>query len=209
MANFDKYADGLMPAVIQDFETGRVLMLGFMNEEAYKKTIAEGKITFFSRSKNRLWTKGESSGNFLFLKSYRIDCDNDTLLFQVEPAGPVCHTGTDTCFGEDNPKMKNFFPHQLEQILEQRLSEGDKDSYTVKLFNKGLHKVAQKVGEEAVEVVIDAVSGNRERLKEEAADLLYHLSLLLKMSNLSFSDVEKVLEERHLKKNLQATDKVK
>ena len=190
-----------MPAVIQDASTLKVLMLGFMNREAYEKTLSTGNITFFSRSKGRIWVKGETSGNFLRLIDHRIDCDEDTLLFFANPVGAVCHTGADTCFDEKNERKEPFFPDKLQAILNERLEEKNPESYTVKLFNRGIQKVAQKVGEEAVEVVIDAVAGNRERLKEEAADLLYHLTLLLKMSDLTYQDVFEVLEERHQSKS--------
>jgi phosphoribosyl-ATP pyrophosphohydrolase/phosphoribosyl-AMP cyclohydrolase len=200
MIQFEKYADGLVPAIIQDGTTKAVLMLGFMNKEAYEKTLQSGKITFFSRSRNKIWVKGETSGNFLLLQTCRIDCDEDTLLFEVKPTGPVCHTGTDTCFGAVNQAENAFFPDKLMGIIESRLSEMNPDSYTVKLYEKGITKVAQKVGEEAVEVLIEALEKNKEKLAEETADLLYHLSLLLKMSDVSYQDVFHVLQKRNQKK---------
>jgi len=193
--NFNK-GNGLVPVVIQDNNTLQVLMVGYMNEEAFKKTREEGKVTFFSRSKNRLWTKGETSGNYLIVKEITIDCDNDTLLFKVNPAGPVCHTGRKSCFGEETAKG---FIYELEQVVSQRIDNNISDSYTNKLFRKGINKVAQKVGEEAVELVIEAKDDNEELFKNEAADLLYHLLILLKTKKVSFSDVEEILQSRHHK----------
>lgn len=189
-----KKGDGLVPAIIQDSYTLQVLMVGYMNEEAYNKTVSEGKVTFFSRSKNRLWTKGETSGNFLIVKEITIDCDNDSLLVMVDPAGPVCHTGRKSCFGEEASKG---FVYQLENIISQRIDGNAEGSYTNKLYKKGINKVAQKVGEEAVELVIEAKDDNIDLFKNEAADLLYHYLILLKARNVAFEDVEEVLKERH------------
>jgi phosphoribosyl-ATP pyrophosphohydrolase/phosphoribosyl-AMP cyclohydrolase len=191
--NFNK-GSGLVPVVIQDDNTLQVLMVGYMNEEAFKQTRKEGKVTFFSRSKNRLWTKGETSGNFLIVKDITIDCDNDTLLIKVDPAGPVCHTGRKSCFGEETSKG---FIYELEQIVNQRIDNDVRESYTNKLFRKGINKVAQKVGEEAVELVIEAKDDDPELFKNEAADLLYHLLILLKTKNISFYEIEEVLMNRH------------
>jgi len=191
--NFDK-GNGLVPVVIQDHNTLQVLMVGNMNEEAFNKTQGEGRVTFFSRSRNRLWTKGETSGNFLIVKEITIDCDNDAILIRVNPTGPVCHTGKKSCFGEETPKG---FIYELEQIINQRIDGDVPESYTNKLFKKGINKVAQKVGEEAVELVIEAKDDNPERFKNEAADLLYHLLILLKTKNISFSEIEQVLLNRH------------
>jgi phosphoribosyl-ATP pyrophosphohydrolase/phosphoribosyl-AMP cyclohydrolase len=191
--DFNK-CNGLVPAVIQDYTTLQVLMTGFMNREALSLTISEGKVTFFSRSRNRLWTKGETSGNFLYVKEITADCDNDTILIKVEPAGPVCHTGSKSCFGDEPSKG---FIYQLEQIISQRIDQNAEDSYTNKLFKKGINKVAQKVGEEAVELVIEAKDQNNELFRNEAADLLYHFLILLKTKNTSFTDIEEVLRSRH------------
>lgn len=186
--------NGLIPAVIQDNTSLQVLMTGFMNEEALNLTLAEGKVTFFSRSKNRLWTKGETSGNFLYVKEITPDCDNDTILIRAEPAGPVCHTGKKSCFGDEPAKG---FIYQLERIISQRIGENAENSYTNKLYKKGINKVAQKVGEEAVELVIEAKDDNDELFRNEAADLLYHFLILLKAKQISFSDIEEVLRSRH------------
>jgi phosphoribosyl-ATP pyrophosphohydrolase/phosphoribosyl-AMP cyclohydrolase len=191
--DFEK-GNGLVPAVIQDNTTLQVLMVGFMNEEALKKTIEEGRVTFFSRSKNRLWTKGETSGNFLTVKELTTDCDNDSLLIKVDPAGPVCHKGTTSCFNNDAPKG---FLYKLEQIVNQRIDDNVADSYTNKIYKKGINKAAQKVGEEAVELIIEAKDNNIERFKNEAADLLYHMLILLKVKNVHISDIEEVLYSRH------------
>jgi len=191
--DFNK-GNGLVPAVIQDYSTLQVLMLGYMNEEAFRKTQQEGKVTFFSRSRNRLWTKGETSGNFLIVKEITIDCDNDALLIKVDPSGPVCHTGTKSCFGEETSKG---FIYKLEQIINQRVDNNIGESYTNKLFRKGINKVAQKVGEEAVELIIEAKDDDPELFKNEAADLLYHLLILLKTKKVSFSDIEEILKSRH------------
>lgn len=193
--DFDK-GNGLVPAIIQDFNTLQVLMTGYMNEEAFQKTINEGKVTFFSRSRKRLWTKGETSGNYLIVKEITADCDGDTLLVKVEPAGPVCHTGAFSCFGDESAKG---FVYKLEQIVSQRIDENAENSYTNKLYRKGIHKIAQKVGEEAVELVIEAMNDNIELFRNEAADLLYHLIILLKAKNVKFSEIEEVLQLRHRK----------
>jgi phosphoribosyl-ATP pyrophosphohydrolase/phosphoribosyl-AMP cyclohydrolase len=191
--DFNK-VNGLVPVVIQDNLTLQILMVGYMNEEAFNKTQKEGKVTFFSRSKDRLWTKGETSGNFLAVKEISIDCDNDTLLIKVSPTGPVCHTGKKSCFGEDTPKG---FIYNLEQIINQRIDNDIQESYTNRLFKKGINKVAQKVGEEAVELVIEAKDDNPELFKNEAADLLYHLLILLKAKKVTFTDIEEILQSRH------------
>ena len=192
--NFSKYADGLIPAIIQDAETNKVLMLGFMNEEAIQKTQESGLVTFFSRTKNRLWTKGEESGNFLKFVTITVDCDNDTLLIQANPVGAVCHTGADTCFNEIN---EPGFLTQLEQIIEQRKNSGQENSYVKSLFTKGINKIAQKVGEEAIETVIEAKDNNDELFKNEAADLLFHYLILLNAKGFSLTDVQEVLKKRH------------
>jgi phosphoribosyl-ATP pyrophosphohydrolase/phosphoribosyl-AMP cyclohydrolase len=192
--NFEK-GNGLVPVVIQDNTNMKVLMVGYMNKEALEKTEKEKKVTFFSRSKNRLWTKGETSCNFLFVKDITTDCDNDTLLITVDPAGPVCHKGTISCFGE-GASSKGFI-YQLEQIIHQRIDDNAMDSYTNKLFLKGINKVAQKVGEEAVELVIEAKDQNIDLFKNEAADLLYHYLILLKAKGISLLEIEEVLAGRH------------
>ena len=195
--DFTKYADGLVPAIIQDAQTNKVLMLGFMNEAALNKTQELQKVTFYSRSKNRLWTKGEESGNFLMLKEIAIDCDNDTLLIKVNPVGPVCHTGADTCWGEKNTHT-NFLP-ELENIIADRKDNPTDESYTSSLFAKGINKIAQKVGEEAVEVVIEAMDNNAELFKDEAADLLFHYLILLQAKGFKLNDVIDILKTRHSK----------
>ena len=192
--DFNKYADGLVPAVIQDNSTGKVLMLGFMNEEALQQTQQLGKVTFYSRTKKRLWTKGEESGNFLLGKKITPDCDNDTLLIKAAPAGPVCHTGADTCFDEQNDED---FLYKLEKIISDRYENPDEQSYTSGLFKKGINKIAQKVGEEAVELVIEAKDSNGELFLNEAADLLFHYLILLKAKGYSLQQVKEVLQERH------------
>lgn len=192
---FTKSPDGLVPVIIQDNSTGKVLMLGYMNNEAYEKTIAEGRVTFFSRSKNRLWTKGEESGNHLQLVSHSIDCDGDALLFKVNPTGPVCHTGTDTCWSESN--VSSDFLDHLEQVIRSRISGTDQQSYVKSLVGKGINKVAQKVGEEAVELVIEAMRDDNEDFLNEAADLLFHYLLLINTKGYNLEDVKKVLQERH------------
>lgn len=193
--DFKKYADGLVPAVIQDHKTLKVLMLGFMNEEALAKTMAEGKVTFFSRSKKRLWTKGEESGNHLMVKEVLSDCDDDTILVKAEPLGPVCHTGADTCWNEKN--HKSDFLHYLEEIIALRRTSNDEKSYVRQLFQKGINKIAQKVGEEAVELVIEAKDVNKDLFLNEAADLLFHYLILLQAKGHSLDEVTAVLQERH------------
>ena len=188
--------NGLVPVVIQDNNTLQVLMVGYMNEEAYAKTNAEKKVTFFSRSKNRLWTKGETSGNFLYVEEILADCDNDSILIKVNPAGPVCHTGTTSCFADEQSKG---FLYKLEKIINQRIEDNDIESYTNKLYKRGINKVAQKVGEEAVELVIEAKDDNIDLFKNEAADLLYHLLILLKAKGVNLQGIEAVLKERHKK----------
>ncbi len=194
--DFEKYTDGLVPAIIQDAETGKVLMLGFMNEEAFDKTKELNKVTFFSRSKQRLWTKGEESGNFLFVKNILIDCDNDTLLIKAKPVGPVCHTGADTCWNEEN--IQDDFLIGLEKIIASRKAANADGSYVSALFAKGINKIAQKVGEEAVELVIEAKDNNSDLFLNEAADLLFHYLILLQAKNFSLKDVKEVLKKRHL-----------
>jgi phosphoribosyl-AMP cyclohydrolase / phosphoribosyl-ATP pyrophosphohydrolase len=188
--------NGLVPVVIQDNNTLQVLMVGYMNDEALKKTINEKKVTFFSRSKSRLWTKGETSGNFLYVEEIQTDCDNDSILIKVNPAGPVCHTGSTSCFGEETAKG---FIYNLEQIIKQRIDNNSEDSYTNKLYKKGINKVAQKVGEEAVELVIEAKDENLDLFINEAADLLYHLLILLKVKGVNLQIIEDVLKKRHIK----------
>ncbi|GAC1705527.1 MAG: bifunctional phosphoribosyl-AMP cyclohydrolase/phosphoribosyl-ATP diphosphatase HisIE [Flavisolibacter sp.] len=196
--DFAKYKDGLVPAVIQDYETSRVLMLGFMNEEAYKKTEQSGLVTFYSRSKKRLWTKGEESGNHLRLRQILVDCDNDSLLIKADPTGPVCHTGADTCWSEKN--HKDDFLYYLEHLIHLRKDSKDENSYVKKLFDKGLNKIAQKVGEEAVELIIEAKDVNQALFLNEAADLLFHYIVLLQAKNSSLEDVIKILQQRHQSK---------
>ena len=192
--DFSKYSDGLIPSIIQDAISNKVLMLGFMNEDAFAKTNAEGKVTFFSRSKQRLWTKGETSNNFLLVKEILTDCDNDTLLIKASPAGPVCHTGADTCFNETNP---SFSLEKLESVIADRKNNPSDSSYTSSLFEKGINKIAQKVGEEAVELVIESKDENDDKFLNEAADLLYHYLILLQAKNYKLNDVTNVLAERH------------
>jgi phosphoribosyl-ATP pyrophosphohydrolase/phosphoribosyl-AMP cyclohydrolase len=195
--NFKKYSDGLVPAVIQDYDTQKVLMLGFMNEEALQKTKATGKVTFYSRSKGRLWTKGEESGNFLELKSITVDCDQDTLLVKVHPLGPVCHTGADTCWSEKN-HSENFLFY-LEEIITLRRKASVDESYVARLFAKGINRIAQKVGEEAVEVVIEAKDDNEDLFLNEAADLMFHYLVLLNAKGYKLQDIISVLQKRHSK----------
>ncbi|HPC36103.1 MAG TPA: bifunctional phosphoribosyl-AMP cyclohydrolase/phosphoribosyl-ATP diphosphatase HisIE [Candidatus Marinimicrobia bacterium] len=190
--------NGLIPAIIQDAKTGKVLMLGYMNQESYEKTIATGRVTFFSRSRQALWTKGETSGNFLEVKEILSDCDGDTLLIKVKPTGATCHTGADTCFNEKNIAKKPFI-FELEEIIRDRRDNPKPGSYTNNLFDAGDERIAQKVGEEATEVVIDAVTDNRVRLLEEVADLLYHLLVLLVAKDVTLDDIMNVLEKRHRK----------
>ena len=194
--NFTKYADGLVPAIIQDVNTKNVLMLGFMNQAAVDATISLKNVTFFSRSKNRLWTKGEESGNFLQYISMELDCDQDTLLIQAVPLGPVCHTGTSTCWGED-AENDFYFLHQLEEIIKSRKNADPSSSYVASLFSKGINKIAQKVGEEAVELVIEAKDDDAKLFLDESADLLFHYMILLQAKGYQLSDVAKVLKQRH------------
>ncbi|MGA2406959.1 MAG: bifunctional phosphoribosyl-AMP cyclohydrolase/phosphoribosyl-ATP diphosphatase HisIE [Bacteroidales bacterium] len=188
--------NGLVPVVIQDYKTLQVLMVGYMNEEALNKTRKDKKVTFFSRSKNRLWTKGETSGNYLYVEEISADCDNDSILIKVNPAGPVCHTGSTSCFGEETAKG---FIYELEHVINQRIENNIKKSYTNKLYKKGINKVAQKVGEEAVELIIESRDDNIDLFKNEAADLLYHLLILLKAKGVNMQSIEEVLKERHQK----------
>lgn len=193
--DFAKYLDGLVPAVVQDYNTQKVLMLGFMNEEALQKTEETGLVTFYSRSKKRLWTKGEESGNHLQLRQLLVDCDKDSLLIKAEPTGPVCHTGADTCWTEKN--TKEDFLYYLEHIIELRRNGTDDSSYVKSLFGKGINKIAQKVGEEAVELVIESMDVNRALFLGEAADLLFHYLVLLQAKDCSLTDVVKLLQQRH------------
>ncbi len=193
---FDKSPDGLIPAIIQDSITGKVLMLGYMNAEAYEKTMTDKIVTFFSRSKQRLWTKGETSNNFLHVKNVLVDCDGDTILIYASPDGPTCHTGDDTCFQEVNEDKVFFINHLRAVIKDRKLNPSDK-SYTTELFKKGVNKVAQKVGEEAVELVIEAKDDNKELFLGEAADLFYHYLVLLEQKNYTFDEVLDVLIKRH------------
>jgi phosphoribosyl-ATP pyrophosphohydrolase/phosphoribosyl-AMP cyclohydrolase len=195
--DFNKYADGLVPAVIQDDRTLKVLMLGFMNQAAVQTTIESKKVTFFSRSKQRLWTKGEESGHFLELKSMHLDCDNDSLLIKVNPIGPTCHTGADTCWNETN--QSNDFLTHLELVIAERKQLDPKDSYVARMFEKGLNKIAQKVGEEAVEMVIEAKDNNETLFLNESADLLFHYLLLLNAKGHNLADVLNILQSRHAK----------
>ena len=188
--------DGLIPAIIQDATTAKVLMLGFMNSEAYNKTIETGKVTFYSRTKQRLWTKGEESGNFLHAVSIKEDCDHDTLLIQVNPVGSVCHTGTDTCWGDVNEEPVMFLK-ELQNFIDKRHTEMPEGSYTTSLFQSGVNKMAQKVGEEAVETIIEACNGSDERMIYEGADLLYHLIVLLTSKGYRIEDLARELQERH------------
>ena len=195
MIDFEKM-QGLVPAIVQDAQTRRVLMLGFMNREAYEKTVETGLVTFFSRTRQRLWTKGETSGNLLHVVTIKEDCDHDTLLVLAHPDGPVCHTGADTCWGETNDEPLLFLG-ELQRFIERRHAEMPEGSYTTSLFRDGCQRMAQKVGEEALEAVIEAVSGNDERLIYEASDLLYHLLVLLTSKGLSIEDIAKELRNRH------------
>ncbi len=193
--DFQKYQDGLVPAIVQDHLTQKVLMLGFMNREALDKTVSEGKVTFYSRSKKRLWTKGEESSYFLLVKNIAVDCDQDTLLIKAEPLGPVCHTGADTCWNEIN--HKEDFLTFLEEIIESRKRGNDEKSYVRQLFNKGINKIAQKVGEEAVEMVIEAKDSDDRLFLNESADLLFHYLILLNAKGYNLQDIIDVLRERH------------
>jgi phosphoribosyl-ATP pyrophosphohydrolase/phosphoribosyl-AMP cyclohydrolase len=195
--DFSKYTDGLVPAIVQDIDTSKVLMLGFMNEAALAMTKETGNVTFFSRSKQRLWTKGEESGNFLKLKQMSLDCDADTLLIKAEPVGPTCHTGADTCWSEKN-HSDNFLLY-LQDIIDLRRNSSDEGSYVHSLFAKGINKIAQKVGEEAVELVIESKDDNADLFLNEAADLLFHFIVLLRAKGFKLQDVMNILEERHQK----------
>jgi phosphoribosyl-ATP pyrophosphohydrolase/phosphoribosyl-AMP cyclohydrolase len=196
--NFTKYTDGLVPAIVQDASTKNVLMLGFMNQAAVDATITLQKVTFFSRSKNRLWTKGEESGHHLNYLSMALDCDQDTLLIQANPVGPVCHSGADTCWGAENKPESIDFLNQLEQVIEQRKTADPDSSYVAGLFSKGINKIAQKVGEEAVELVIEAKDQNNELFLEESADLFFHYLILLQAKGFKLDDVVKLLKMRHM-----------
>jgi len=194
-ADFNKNPDGLLPAIVQDVQTLKVLMLGYMNQEALEKTISSGKVTFFSRSKKRLWTKGEESGHFLNFKSLKIDCDHDSLLVFAQPLGPTCHKGTDTCWGEQNQSELGFV-NELEAVIENRKTAPQDGSYVSSLFEKGVDKIAQKVGEEAVETVIEAIANREELFMEEAADLFFHYLILLQSKGKTLKDIGAVLEKR-------------
>ena len=195
--DYNKNKNGLVPAIIQDAVTNNVLMLGYMNEDAYKKTVKTGKVTFFSRTKNKLWTKGEESGNFLNLVDMKLDCDNDTLLVKVNPEGPTCHKGTDTCWDESNKQSFGFLSI-LEDIIKDRKENAEGDtSYVASLFAKGINKIAQKVGEEAIETVIEAKDNNDDLFLNESADLLFHYLILLKAKGFVLEDVVDVLKKRH------------
>ena len=189
---FDKNT-GLVPVIIQDYLNLKVLMLGYMNQEAFDKTLQEKRVTFFSRSKNRLWTKGETSGNFLELMDWKLDCDNDTILIKAKPLGPTCHKGTTTCFAEETDKG---FLYELQQTISDKIDNNDENSYTNELYKRGINKVAQKVGEEAVELIIETKDNNDELFLNEAADLLYHYLILLKAKGFTIEDVEKILKSR-------------
>jgi len=196
MIDFNK-SGGLVPVIIQDSRSGVVLMLGYMNREAYEKTLREKRVTFFSRSRQKLWTKGETSGNFLTVKEILTDCDEDTLLIKAVPAGPVCHTGADTCFNEINKPDSFEFLRLLETLIQERKRELPEKSYTTRLFREGIPKISQKVGEEAVETIIEAVKEDQERFKEESADLMYHLLVLATALNVTFDDIVDTLRKRH------------
>ncbi|WP_439555784.1 bifunctional phosphoribosyl-AMP cyclohydrolase/phosphoribosyl-ATP diphosphatase HisIE [Dyadobacter sp.] len=200
--DFDKSTDGLVPVIIQDVHTDKVLMLGYMNKEALEKTKTEGTVTFFSRSKQRLWTKGETSGNFLFINEIIADCDGDTLLIKATPAGPTCHTGSDTCFGEKNSQDARmgeaiFLNYLQKKVIRERKINPSEESYTSSLFKRGINKIAQKVGEEAVEVVIEAKDDDVDLFKNEVSDLLFHLLVLLEEKNIDLDEVIDVLRSRH------------
>lgn len=194
--DFEKMG-GLVPAIIQDAKTKNVLMLGFMNQEAYEKTLQTGKVTFWSRSRQKLWTKGETSGNILDLVSMAVDCDNDTLLVKATPHGPTCHTGTDTCWGESNDASPLLFLKELQDFIEQRHEQMPEGSYTTRLFKDGVNKMAQKLGEEALETVIEATNGTNDKLVYEASDMLYHLLVLLTSKGLRIEDIAAELQKRH------------
>lgn len=189
--------NGLIPAIIQDATTKNVLMLGFMNKEAYEKTIATGRVTFWSRTRNQLWTKGETSGNYLNLVDIKVDCDNDTLLVKVNPDGPTCHKGTDTCWGETNERNPLLFLTELQDFIYERHEKMPEGSYTTSLFKDGLNRMAQKVGEEALELVIEACNGTNERMIYEGSDMIYHLIVLLTSKGLRIEDLAAELAERH------------
>lgn len=197
--DFSKYTDGLVPAIVQDSSTLQVLMLGFMNQEAVNMTRKTGKVTFYSRSRKAIWTKGETSGNYLILHSMQADCDADSILIKARPTGPVCHTGADTCWNE--PNQANNFLNRLENIIAERRDMQPENSYVASLFARGINKVAQKFGEEAVELVIESKDTNEELFLNEAADLLFHYLILLQMKGFNLQHVIKILEERHLKIN--------
>ena len=194
--DFEK-CGGLVPAIIQDAQTKNVLMMGYMNPEAYQKTLETGKVTFWSRSRQCLWTKGETSGNFLWLVNIKVDCDKDTLLVTARPEGPTCHTGTDTCWGEKNELNPLLFLSELQDFIEKRHQEMPEGSYTTSLFKKGVNRMAQKVGEEALETVIEATNGSDEKMVYEAADMLYHLVVLLTSKGLRIEDIARELAARH------------
>ena len=194
--DFEKMG-GLVPAIIQDAKTKNVLMLGFMNQEAYEKTLEIGKVTFWSRSRNQLWTKGETSGNFLELVSIQNDCDNDTLLVKANPMGPTCHKGTDTCWGEEHTENPLLFLTELQDFIEKRHEEMPEGSYTTRLFKEGINKMAQKMGEEALEAVIEATNGSNEKLIYEVSDMFYHLIVMLTSKGLRIEDIAKELQKRH------------
>ncbi len=195
--NFEKNQDNLVPAIIQDMRTNNVLMLGYMNHDALEQTMKTGKVTFFSRTKNRLWTKGEESGNFLMVEEIKEDCDRDTLLIRVTPQGPTCHLGTDTCWGEDNETSYGFLSDLEEIILNRQKNASGEESYVASLFEKGINKIAQKVGEEAIEVVIEAKDADDDRFLNESADLLFHFLILQRARGFSLDKVVSVLKERH------------
>jgi phosphoribosyl-ATP pyrophosphohydrolase/phosphoribosyl-AMP cyclohydrolase len=195
--DFSKYADGLVPAIIQDHKTQKVLMLGFMNQEAFDKTMEEGKVSFYSRSRKRIWTKGEESSNLLLVKSIAVDCDFDTLLIKAEPLGPVCHTGADTCWNEIN--TKDDFLSYLEGVIESRKTGHDQESYVYRLNKQGINKIAQKLGEESIELVIEAKDNDEDLFLNEAADLLFHYLILLNAKGFNLQEVIDILEKRHAK----------
>jgi phosphoribosyl-ATP pyrophosphohydrolase/phosphoribosyl-AMP cyclohydrolase len=196
--DFEKSGDGLVPAIVQDAATQKVLMLGYMNRKAFEQTRSSGRVTFFSRSRGTLWTKGETSGNFLNVKEILLDCDADTILIKVEPAGPVCHTGTDTCFNETNENEDFLF--ELEKVIGDRKTDPTEQSYTSRLFGRGLNKIAQKVGEEAVELIIEAKDDDLDLFKAEAADVLYHFLVLLRAKDVEFRAVLQTLKDRRSEK---------
>jgi len=202
LLDWNKDESGLLPAIVQDYQTGRVLMLGYMNQEALAKTLSSRQVTFFSRSKQRLWTKGETSGHVLRLVDIHVDCDNDTLLITANPVGPTCHTGALTCFGDEPVTMTERigFLSKLEAVIAQRIADQPEGSYTARIWERGITRMAQKVGEEGVEVALAAVTQETDRLVSESADLLYHLALVLKSRDLSLADVVRELEQRHLAK---------